>query len=129
MRNTLPSSLKNWTSKFIFEKHIKSHILASQSSQLIIKVNSSKLIICESMTSYLVLLLILDIFHDQLGMLPCGFHANVAKLLANLFTKPYVFYYFAFVFRNLVSIKIIIIVIIIIIIIITKYTIFNVTPT
>ena len=33
--------------------------------------------------------------------------------LANLLTKPYVFYYFAFVFCNLVSIKIIIIIIII----------------
>ena len=43
--------------------------------------------------------------------------------LGNLLTKPYVFYYFAFVFSNLVSINFFIIIIII------KYTIFYVTPT
>ena len=44
--------------------------------------------------SHLVLL-ILEFFPVRLAMLPYGLDSNVTKLLANLLTKPSVFYYFA----------------------------------
>ena len=59
------------------------------------------------MSPYLVLL-ILEFFSARLAMLPLGLDSNVAQLLANLLTKPSVFYYLPIVSCNLVSIKIII---------------------
>ena len=47
------------------------------------------------MSPYLVLLLILDFFSARLATLPYGLDSNVTKLLANVLTKPSVFYYFA----------------------------------
>ena len=46
------------------------------------------------MSPYLFVL-ILEFFPARLAMLPYGFDSNVTKLLANLLTKPSVFYYFA----------------------------------
>ena len=46
------------------------------------------------MSPCLVSLLILEFFPVRLAMLPYGLDLNVAKLLANLLTKPSVFYYF-----------------------------------
>ena len=67
------------------------------------------------MSPYLVLLLILNFFPSRLAMLPYGLDSNVTQLvLANLLTKPSVFYYLPIVSCNLVSIKTIIIIIIII---------------
>ena len=65
------------------------------------------------MSPYLVLV-ILEFFHAQLAMLPYGLDSNVTKLLANLLTKPSVFF-LPIVSCDIVSIKIIIIIIIIII--------------
>ena len=45
------------------------------------------------MSPYLVLL-ILEFFPVRLAALPYGLDSNVTKLLANLLTKPSVFYYF-----------------------------------
>ena len=47
------------------------------------------------MFPYLVLILILKKIPAQLAMIPYGLDSNVTKLLANLLTKPFVFYYFA----------------------------------
>ena len=107
--------LKNCTSKFTFNKQIKSHLLASKSQQcsklspdlsnvLIINANSSKLIIVVYMSPYLVLL-ILEFFPARLASLPHGLDSNITQLLANLLTKPSVFYYLLIVSCNLVSIK------------------------
>ena len=56
------------------------------------------------MFPYLVLL-ILQIFPPRLATLPHGLDTNVTQLLANLLTKPSVFYYLPIVPCNLVSIK------------------------
>ena len=48
------------------------------------------------MSPYLVLL-ILELFPARLATLPYGLDSNVTKLLANLLTKPSVFY-FIFIF-------------------------------
>ena len=69
-----------------------------------INVNSSKLIIVVYMSPYLVLL-ILEFLPARLAMLPYGLDSNVTQLLANLLTKPSVFYYLPIVSSNLVSIK------------------------
>ena len=53
---------------------------------------------------YLVLL-ILEFFPARLATLPYGLDSNVTQLLANLLTKPSVFYYLSLVPCNLVSIK------------------------
>ena len=45
------------------------------------------------MSIYLVLL-ILEFFPARLAKLPYGLESNVTQLLANLLTKPSVFYYF-----------------------------------
>ena len=66
------------------------------------------------MSPYLVILLILEFFPARLATLSHGLDSNVTQLLANLLTKPSVFYYLPIVSCNLVSIKIIIIIIIII---------------
>ena len=47
------------------------------------------------MSPYLVLLLILDVSYARIAMLSYGLDSNVTKLLANLLTKPSVFYDFA----------------------------------
>ena len=69
-----------------------------------INVNSSKLIIVVYMSHYLVVL-ILEFLPAQLATLPSGLDSNVTQLLANLLTKPSVFYYLPIVSCNLVSIK------------------------
>ena len=69
-----------------------------------INVNSSKLIIVVYISHYLVLL-ILEILPARLAMLPQGLDSNVTQLLANLLTKPSVFYYLPIAPCNLVSIK------------------------
>ena len=56
------------------------------------------------MSSYLVLL-ILEFLPARLATLPYGLDSNVTQLLANLLTKPSVFYYLPIVLCNLVSIK------------------------
>ena len=57
------------------------------------------------MSPYLVLL-ILDFFPARLATLPYnGLDSNVTQLLANLLTKPSVFYYLLIISCNLVSIK------------------------
>ena len=56
------------------------------------------------MSPYLVLL-ILEFFPARLATLPYGLDSNVTQLLANLLTKPSVFYYLPSVSCNLVSIK------------------------
>ena len=56
------------------------------------------------MSHYLVLL-ILEFLPARLAMLPYGLDVNVTQLLANLLTKPSVFYYLPIVPCNLVSIK------------------------
>ena len=66
-------------------------------------VNRSKVIIVVYMSPYL--LLILEFFPAQLATLPHGLVSNVTQLLANLLTKPSVFYYLPIVSCNLVSIK------------------------
>ena len=60
-----------------------------------------------------VALLIFDFFLAQLAMLPYGRDSNGTKLLANLLTKPFIFYYIPIVLCNLISIKNIVIIIII----------------
>ena len=69
-----------------------------------INVNSYKLIIVVCMSHYLVLL-ILEFLPARLATLPYGLDSNVAQLLANLLTKPSVFYYLPIVPCNLDSIK------------------------
>ena len=69
-----------------------------------LNVNSSKLIIVVYMSHYLVLL-ILEFLPARLAMLPNGLDSNVTQLLANLLTKPSVFYYLPIVPCNLASIK------------------------
>ena len=66
------------------------------------------------MSHYLVLL-ILEFLPARLAKLPYGLDSNVTQLLANLLTKPSVFYYLSIVPCNLCVNKIIIIIIIIII--------------
>ena len=56
------------------------------------------------MSLYLVLL-ILEFFHARLARIPYGLDSNVTQLLANLLTKPSVFYYLPIVSCNLVLIK------------------------
>ena len=56
------------------------------------------------MSHYLVLL-ILEFLTAGLAMLPYGLDLNITQLLANLLTKPSVFYYLPIVSCNLVSIK------------------------
>ena len=68
------------------------------------------------MSSYLVVFPILDFFPTPLASLLYGLDSNVAKLLANLLTKPSVFYYFANCILESCVNKIIIIIIIIIIV-------------
>ena len=51
------------------------------------------------------MLTMLITYVSEIAMLPYGFDSNVTKLLANLLTKPSVFYYLPLVSRNLVSIK------------------------
>ena len=67
-------------------------------------VNSYKLIIVVYMSHYLVLL-ILEFLPARLATLPSGLDSNVTQLLANLLTKPSVFYCLPIVPCNLVSIK------------------------
>ena len=69
-----------------------------------INVNSSKLIIVVYMSHYLVVL-ILEFLPARLAALPYGLDSNVTQLLANLLTKPSVFYYLPIVPCNIVSIK------------------------
>ena len=56
------------------------------------------------MSPYLVLL-ILEFFPARLATLPYGLDSNITQLLANLLTKPSVFYYLPIVPCTLVSIK------------------------
>ena len=56
------------------------------------------------MSPYLVLL-ILEFLPARLAVLPYGLDSNVTQLLANMLTKPSVFYYLPIVSCNLVSIK------------------------
>ena len=56
------------------------------------------------MSPYLVLL-ILEFFLAQLATLPYELDSNVTQLLANMLTKPSVFYYLPVVSCNLISIK------------------------
>ena len=51
------------------------------------------------------LLLILEFFPARLATLPYGQDLNVAQQVADLLTKPSVFYYLSIVSCNLVSIK------------------------
>ena len=69
-----------------------------------INVNSSKLIIVVYMSLYLVLL-ILEFSPDRLVTLPQGLDSNITQILANLLTKPSVFYYLPIVSCNLVLLK------------------------
>ena len=69
-----------------------------------INVNSYKLIIVVYMSHYLVLL-ILEFLPARLATLPYGLDSNVTQLLANMLTKPSVFYCLSIVPCNLVSIK------------------------
>ena len=69
-----------------------------------IDVNSSKLIIVVYMSPYLVLL-ILEFLPARLATLPYGLDSNVTQLLANLLTKPSVFYYLPIVPCKLVLVK------------------------
>ena len=52
-----------------------------------------------------VVLLNLELIPARLATLPYGLDSNVTQLLANLLTKPSVFYYLPIVSCNLVSIK------------------------
>ena len=71
------------------------HLLASQSQHFFnYQIQQLELIIYEYISLYLVPLLILEFFLARLAGLPDG-NSNVTKLLANLLTKPSVFYYFA----------------------------------
>ena len=56
------------------------------------------------MSHYLVLL-ILEFIPARLATLPYGLVSNVTQLLANLLTKPSLFYYLPIVSCNLPSIK------------------------
>ena len=56
------------------------------------------------MSPHLVLL-ILEFFPARLATLPYGLDSNVTQLIANLLTKPSVFYCLPIVPCNLVSIK------------------------
>ena len=56
------------------------------------------------MSPYLVLL-ILEFLPARLAMLPYGLDSNVTQPLANMLTKPSVFYYLPIISCNLVSIK------------------------
>ena len=69
-----------------------------------INVNSYKLIIVVYMSHYLVRL-ILEFLPARLATLPYGLDSNVTQLLANMLTKPSVFYHLPIVSCNLVSIK------------------------
>ena len=69
-----------------------------------INVNSYKLIIVVYMSHYLVLL-ILEFLPTRLATLPDGLDSIFTQLLANMLTKPPVFYYLPIVPCNFVSIK------------------------
>ena len=69
-----------------------------------INVNSCKLIIVVYMSHYLVLI-ILEFLPARLATLPYGLDSNVTQLLANMLSKPSVFYYLPIVPCNLVPIK------------------------
>ena len=69
-----------------------------------INVNSYKLIIVVYISHYLVQL-ILEFLPARLATLPYGLYSNVTQLLANLLTKPCLFYYLPIVICNHVSIK------------------------
>ena len=70
-----------------------------------INVNSYKLIIVVYMSHYLVLF-ILEFLPARLATLPYGLDSNVTQLpIANMLTKPSVFYCLPIVPCNLVSIK------------------------
>ena len=60
-----------------------------------------------------LVLLILEFFPSRLATQPYGLDSNVTQLLANLLTKPSVFYYLPIVSCNLVSIKKLLLIIII----------------
>ena len=76
-----------------------------------INVNSYKLIIVVYMSHYLVLL-ILEFLPARLATLLYGLDSNVTQLLANLLTKPSIFYCFPIVPCNLVSIKLLLLLLI-----------------
>ena len=78
-----------------------------------INVNSSKLIIVLYMSANLVLL-ILELLPARLATLPYGLDSNVTQLLANMLTKPSVFYYLPNVSCNLVSIKLLLLLLLLI---------------
>ena len=67
------------------------------------------------MSPYLVVL-IWEFFPARLTTLPHRLDSNITQLLANLLTKPCVFYYLPIVSCNLVSIKIIIIIILLLLV-------------
>ena len=69
-----------------------------------INVNSYKLIIVVYISHYPVLL-ILEFLPARLATLPYGLDSNVTQQLANMLTKPSVFYCLPIVRCNLVSIK------------------------
>ena len=72
-----------------------------------INVNSYKLIIVVYMSHYPVLHM-LEFLPARLATLPYGLYSNVTQLLANMLTKPSVFYYLSIVPCNLVSIKLLV---------------------
>ena len=55
--------------------------------------------------SHYLILLILEFLPARLATLPHGLDSNVTQLLANLLTKPSVFYCLPIIPYNLVSIK------------------------
>ena len=65
--------------------------------------------------------LIFEFLPVRLTTLPYGLDLNVTQLLANLFTKPSVFYYLPIVSCNLVSIKLLCYIIILLYYIILYY--------
>ena len=66
--------------------------------------NKSPVSATENQAHYLVLL-ILEFLPARLATLPHGLDSNVTQLLANMLTKPSVFYCLPIVPCNLVSIK------------------------
>ena len=54
-------------------------------------------------------LLILEFFPARLATLPYRLDSNITQLLANLLTKPSVFYYLPIASCNLVSIKLLLV--------------------
>ena len=68
-----------------------------------INVNSYKLIIVVCMSHYLVLL-ILEFLPARLATLHYGLDSNVTQLLANMLTKPSVFYCFLIIITIIIII-------------------------